>query len=231
MKKKYATAMLLISCLAVYGQNVGIGTQTPASSALLDITGTAGGLLLPRLTTAQMNNIANPTQGLVIYNTTLQRPFAYFGNTTAQPPKWRSLTGPEVLAWGFVDSCNSNCPFESIDVNPVRIISGSGNFNVIWRGSELKWYEIIPSQSSIYNHQFQYGNKRGFSLDSMILLVTPVGNGNWDAVPSVGSREVSPTDVRATLKFVDVSRLASGNFSVTDTKRRSRFYFVLYRVY
>jgi hypothetical protein len=178
-----------------------------------------------------MNNVADPSRGLIIYNSSLHRPFAYYGNTTSLPGRWRSMVGPEVLAWGFVDSCGPTaCPNERDDVNPVRIVSGSGNFNVLWRGNEGKYYEIIPSQSSTFNHQFQFEDKRGFSIDSMMLIVTPVGNGSWDVVPSVGTVEISPNDVRATIKFTDISRLSGGNFSITDSRRRSRFYFILYRI-
>lgn len=52
---------------------IGIGTTSPAASAALDITanGSAVGLLLPRLTTAERDaSIKSPSAGLVIYNST-----------------------------------------------------------------------------------------------------------------------------------------------------------------
>ncbi len=48
---------------------VGIGTSTPESSALLEINSTEKGFLPPRMTTAQMNAIVSPAEGLTIYNT------------------------------------------------------------------------------------------------------------------------------------------------------------------
>lgn len=48
-----------------------IGTGTDDASALLNLTSTARGLLLPRLTTAQRDAISAPTNGLLIYNTTV----------------------------------------------------------------------------------------------------------------------------------------------------------------
>ena len=51
--------------------SVAIGTTTPASSAVLDVTSTTKGLLFPRMTTTQINAIASPAAGLVVYNTTL----------------------------------------------------------------------------------------------------------------------------------------------------------------
>ena len=53
----------------VHAQNVGIGTTTPAPSALFDLSSNSKGLLIPRLTTAQMNLISSPATGLMIYNT------------------------------------------------------------------------------------------------------------------------------------------------------------------
>jgi hypothetical protein len=51
--------------------SIGIGTTTPAASALLDITSTTQGVLFPRLTTTQINAITSPANGLTVYNTTL----------------------------------------------------------------------------------------------------------------------------------------------------------------
>ena len=50
---------------------IGIGTTTPHTSAILDITSTNKGLLPPRMTTVERNQINsnNPSQGLMVYNT------------------------------------------------------------------------------------------------------------------------------------------------------------------
>lgn len=46
---------------------IGIGTSVPNSNAILDITSTTNGVLLPRMTKLQRDNIQNPTIGLEIY--------------------------------------------------------------------------------------------------------------------------------------------------------------------
>ncbi|MCX7909258.1 MAG: hypothetical protein N2560_07065, partial [Ignavibacteria bacterium] len=61
-------------------QNVGIGTTTPHSSALLELFSTSHGFLVPRLTTTQRNAITNPATGLLIYNLDSQR-FEYYNGT------------------------------------------------------------------------------------------------------------------------------------------------------
>jgi hypothetical protein len=53
--------------------SVGIGTSSPNASALLDLTSTTQGLLVPRMTTAQRDAISSPADGLIFYNTTDNR--------------------------------------------------------------------------------------------------------------------------------------------------------------
>ena len=48
---------------------IGVGTATPNASAAVDISSTTGSLLLPRMTTAQRNNLT-AAEGMMIYNTT-----------------------------------------------------------------------------------------------------------------------------------------------------------------
>ncbi len=47
-----------------FGGTVGIGTSTPHTSAILDLTSTTQGMLLPRMTTAQRDAITTPSDGL-----------------------------------------------------------------------------------------------------------------------------------------------------------------------
>lgn len=49
--------------------NVGIGTVTPNSAAILDVSSTTKGFLPPRMTTTQRDAISAPSEGLTIYNT------------------------------------------------------------------------------------------------------------------------------------------------------------------
>jgi len=51
---------------------VGIGTETPAVSAVLDLTSTTGALLLPRMTTTQRDALT-AANGMIIYNSTLNK--------------------------------------------------------------------------------------------------------------------------------------------------------------
>lgn len=50
--------------------SVGINQSSPDSKAILDISSTTKGVLLPRMTTTQRDAITSPPNGLIIYNTT-----------------------------------------------------------------------------------------------------------------------------------------------------------------
>jgi len=61
--------------------NVGIGTEEPVSSAILDIQSTTQGVRLPTMTTAQRDAIGDPVDGLSIYNVDISALESYSEST------------------------------------------------------------------------------------------------------------------------------------------------------
>jgi hypothetical protein len=83
---------LLLFCFTVVlfsvkSQNIAINSTgaAPAASAMLDITSTTSGLLIPRMTQAQRNAIAAPATGLIIYQTNAVPGFYYYDGTQWLP--------------------------------------------------------------------------------------------------------------------------------------------------
>ncbi len=70
MKKLLLTITITLLYTLGYSQNIGIGTNTPHQSAILDVSASNKGFLPPRLSTTQRNSINNPSPGLTIYNLT-----------------------------------------------------------------------------------------------------------------------------------------------------------------
>ena len=68
--------ILLISSSFIIGQ-IGLGTNNPKASSILDIASSTKGLLTPRMTSLQRDSIENPAEGLLIYNTSTAS-FNYF---------------------------------------------------------------------------------------------------------------------------------------------------------
>jgi hypothetical protein len=70
--------IILLLCVNSAGiAQVGIGTTDPDTSAMLDITSSTKGMLVPRMTTVQKDAIVTPVSGLLVYDTTLGK-FSYF---------------------------------------------------------------------------------------------------------------------------------------------------------
>ena len=72
IQMKYKLILLLFLMSLIYFKStaqIGIGTTSPNASAALDLTSTSKGLLIPRLTSVQRADIANPTAGMVIFCT------------------------------------------------------------------------------------------------------------------------------------------------------------------
>jgi hypothetical protein len=78
--KKIIYLLLLVFSTIMFAQ-VGIGTETPANSAILDISSTNKGILFPRMSTAQRNAIATPDIGLYIFDTNTKSPWFYNGTS------------------------------------------------------------------------------------------------------------------------------------------------------
>jgi hypothetical protein len=78
----------LLQSINIYAQ-VGIGTLIPNASSLLDISSTSKGLLMPRLTTTERNNIILPATGLMIFNTTLND--SQLNTGTPSTPIWTGI--------------------------------------------------------------------------------------------------------------------------------------------
>lgn len=65
---------------------VAIGAISATTSSILDVTSTTKGVLLPRQTTTQINAISSPANGLMVYNTTLNKLCVYENGT------WKQVT-------------------------------------------------------------------------------------------------------------------------------------------
>ncbi len=147
-------AMLMMVHATVLAQNnVGIGTATPAASAQLDVSATNKGVLIPRMTNAEMLSIASPANGLLVYNTD-SAAFAY-RNATA----WVFLKGNATASndWntkgnaGTDTSKNFIGTTDNVDLvfkrnNQRAGLINQSNGNTSWGANALN-----PASTSIFN--------------------------------------------------------------------------------
>ncbi len=149
MKKLLVIAGFLIFGNIDMAQNVGIGTNTPNASALLDVSSTTKGLLPPRITTAQRDLITKPAAGLVLYNSTTNSIQLYSGS------EWISLTASFVPLPAIVIG-TQQWMSKNLDVAFYR--NGDPIPQVI---DPTAWAKLTTGAWCYYNNDPMQGNKYG----------------------------------------------------------------------
>jgi hypothetical protein len=114
---------------SVLGGSLAIGqTGAADASALLEVESTTKGILFPRMTTTQRDNISSPASGLVIYNTSTSKLNVYNGAWVALDVASTALTTPgsaDKIARATV-TCSSS---SSIGAQGGTWISSIGNIS------------------------------------------------------------------------------------------------------
>ena len=94
-----------VSIYAQTDSKVGTNPGAKTSSAVFELESTTKGLLLPRMTAAQMTAIASPVTGLMIFNTSDSCIYLYRGAVGG----WSSTCSPTyVNAWGLLGNSGTN---------------------------------------------------------------------------------------------------------------------------
>lgn len=95
MKKSTLLSIFIFLLFNITYSQVGVGTTTPDQSAVLDVTGNNGGVLVPRLLTTERDNIFEPANSLLIFNAD-ESVFQYNAGTTLAPD-WKNLNLADTL--------------------------------------------------------------------------------------------------------------------------------------
>ncbi|MDG1841073.1 MAG: tail fiber domain-containing protein [Crocinitomicaceae bacterium] len=100
-----------------FSQAIGINStnSSPDASAILDITSTSKGFLLPRMTSSQMSNISSPATGLMVYQTNGTPGFYFYSGN----------------AWVKIDA--DGVPVE----DDPEVGTNTANYIPKWNGTEL----------------------------------------------------------------------------------------------
>jgi Chaperone of endosialidase len=138
----------------------------PAASAMLDISSTSKGFLMPRMTTTQRTGILAPATGLTVYDLTTRNIWTFDGI------QWKTIISP----WNYTSSTSiAFGPFSNLDpVGNVYMgsnVSIDGRTNIGTSTAEVK----LEVNTSLYSHVakfngpapmymslFEDGNLRGY---------------------------------------------------------------------
>ena len=154
MKQLVAFLAAVLLTASTYAQ-VGIGTQTPHNSAALEIQFTDKGFLPPRITNVQMNAIANPAEGLMVYCTDCATKGLYVFNASF----WQSMENSSIVSVGEVTSTTGK----------------------VWMDRNLGASRVATSSidSDAYGDLYQWGrNSDGHQSRNSGTAAGPVDDGN-----------------------------------------------------
>ncbi len=137
MKNKFTIAFFLLPAILLTGtgySQTGIGTQTPDINAILDISSTQKGLLLPRLNAAQLSTLTATLTaaqtGMMVTDATTGRTVYWNGIG------WRAFSGNTATATGGLTVSSTN----TIALNPGTAVGDL----ITWDGTN--WINMQPTQ-------------------------------------------------------------------------------------
>ena len=147
--------ILLLQHFSARAQSFAINTTGTAAhaSAMMDVTSTTKGLLIPRLTTAQRTAIASPGKGLLVYDSTLKSFYFHDG------VNWQQINADSNNLWrkNGNDIYNSNTGNVGIGVSSPKSLlnvrggailfdSTIGGTPVSGAGTRMMW---IPAKAAL----------------------------------------------------------------------------------
>jgi len=93
--QKWTGSELCNSIIYDNGTQISVGITTPHSSAIVEVSDTTRGVLLPRMSEANKVNISNPATGLLVYQTTTPQDGFWFYDGT----RWRYMLTDRDMLW------------------------------------------------------------------------------------------------------------------------------------
>lgn len=175
MKQKLLLLLAMMATEWVMAQNIGIGTNTPHASALLELNSNNKGLLLPRL--ADTSSISNPVKGLLIYNNSNNRTWFYNGS------RWQPASGTGDSIWYAVNDSVANTNRKTIGINmdenliaPQATLQVNGSLLVQGTSS---YSNTTPTAGQTYTMNNTGVLQTVSNTDSVFTIYDPGGTGNY----------------------------------------------------
>ena len=191
MRKIFFILLLTASCSQA---QVGLNTTSVHPSAQLHLESTTKGFLVPRLEQSQINSIANPAEGLLLYNTSLNFLDWYNGQKWVNPttsPSSPSITSlvptTNAVAVNFVASLSNLVTGYEVIVQP-------GNLVIQGTASPITVPNLAENTTYSFTLLAKTASSKGMPSDvvqSTTLYSVPAKPNQLDVTPNNGSVALS----------------------------------------
>lgn len=211
----FLVAGFMLMASSSQAQNIAInetGAQ-PDTSAMLDISSVNKGLLVPRMTTTQMNAIPLPARGLLIYNTTTSA--FHVNNGTSSAPNWVQLATGTVTGIANLNGLTTSTQTFALGTSGTNLAwSSSGsthtlnvpdasasNRGVITTGTQTIAGNKTLTGSTLVSGSFTASNS------SVVLSALPNGIGSDDLVTIDGGGNIRRRTLSSVLSGTAITSL------------------------
>jgi hypothetical protein len=198
--KKILIALISVSFSFLHAQdNVGIGTLTPNTLSILDLSSNNKGFLAPRMTTSERTSISTTAseQGLLVFDTNLKFYFYWDGTQWVQFPGNDADSDP-------TNEYNTGLSFDS-NGNILTITDGGTSF------STPISININDADSDSTN---EYNTSLSFDTNGNILTITDGGTSFSTPISiNVNDADSDSTNEYNTSFVFDIN---TNNFAITD---------------
>lgn len=220
MKAKFYFLLILGACISrlSHAQNVAINASGSSAdaSAMLDITSTSKGLLMPRMTTTEQNAISLPANGLTIFNTTLNTIMINKG--TAASPNWSPLVSGTVDTSSITNFWSKT---RSLFSATAPVTYGNGVIGITQSGSSTNGY-LSSTDWNTFNNKQAALSGTGF----VKISGTTITYDNSTYLTSVDTSNISNFHVKVKSVFTGTAPItyANGTIGITQSGTSSNGY-------
>jgi trimeric autotransporter adhesin len=186
-----AAMLLLVWHSAVKAQvKISSGNTLPHTSAMLDIESTTRGLLIPRMSSSQMNAISEPATGLLVFNTSDSLIYLHLDSG------WTKLSTGDNLWHKSSNNAMSNGPALNVGIgtnNPAERLHINGHTKI---DGNIYLQNSTPFTGVIYKEGLPFLHNAGLVAQQNIYLGTNAGSFNLLAKKNVavGSEALANSD-------------------------------------
>ncbi len=178
MKKYFSIISIFILTLAftsdVFSQNQNVSINNtgsmPDASAMLDVSATDKGILIPRMSSDERTAIANPAKGLLVFDNTFSQFWFYNG------AEWLALTGGGAADGGTLDEAynfggSGAGRIITIDNGQVEFQTGTNNVKIGYTGASTAILEIASTEKGLLIPRMSSAQRNVISSPATGLMV------------------------------------------------------------
>ncbi len=177
----FVTSLLLGFVINCKSQGVSISSTSgnPDNSAMLDVSSSSKGILIPRMTLNERNAITTPATGLMVFQTNDTTGFYYYEGST-----WKHLATGQNSQWisSGTDLYNNSNNIGISTTSPSNLLSvgSSSQMQVNSSGNIVKLNNVTTS----------FPSSQGAA--NSVLSNNGSGNLNWTSSPAIGNTMFTP---------------------------------------